>query len=460
MGARAPPTGLAYDPIMLKHGCACGAHAPTHPEHGGRLQSVWARLCETGLAARAERTRPRKATFEELQSVHTEAHVSVFGGRSREGGGAGAGAGAGSVRQLVRLACGGLGVDSDTAWSEAHTAPAARMAAGAVLDLAVRTAKGDLRNGFAVVRPPGHHAEPNQAMGFCFFNSVAVAARILHTKHRLQRILIVDWDVHHGNGTQQIFYEESSVLYMSIHRHDDGNFFPGTGAATEAGSGAGLGYTVNVAWSSGTSPPLGDAEYLAAFRSVIMPIAKEYDPEIVLVSCGFDAGVGHPAPLGGYQVSAACFAHMTRALAALAGGRVVLALEGGYDLPAVCDCAQECVRALLGERQAPPAYTELARQPHARAQDALRTTIAVHAQHWRSLKRSAALVGLSALEAAPTSLRRQTERDADTAAAMATLSMHTMHHADVPAAGLDHDLRSAESSRSVSEEPMEQDEGK
>ncbi|CAH0692108.1 unnamed protein product [Spodoptera exigua] len=459
VGARTPATGLAYDALMLKHGCACGAHAPTHPEHGGRLQSVWARLCETGLVARAERTRPRKATFEELQSVHSEAHVAVFGGRGAGGGGAGA---LGGVRQLVRLACGGLGVDSDTAWSDAHTPAAARAAAGAVLDLAVRTAKGELRNGFAVVRPPGHHAEPNQAMGFCFFNSVAIAARILHTRHRLQRILIVDWDVHHGNGTQQIFYSDPHVLYMSIHRHDDGNFFPGTGAASEAGAGPGLGYTVNVAWCGGTNPPLADAEYLAAFRSVIMPIAKEYDPEIVLVSCGFDAAAGHPAPLGGYQVSAACFAHMTRELQQLAGGRVVLALEGGYDLPAMCDCAQECVRALLGERGAAPALAELARVPHARAQAALRATIAVHAATWRGLKRGADLLAVSALDAAPAVAaarlgRLQTERDAaDTCQAMATLSMHQPAHTHHQPS----DHRSADSSRSVSEEPMEQDEGK
>ncbi|KAJ8731080.1 hypothetical protein PYW07_004244 [Mythimna separata] len=452
VGARTPATGLAYDALMLKHGCACGAHAPTHPEHSGRLQSVWARLCETGLVARAERTRPRKATFEELQSVHSEAHVAAFGGRGREGG----------VRQLVRLACGGLGVDSDTAWADAHTPAAARAAAGAVLDLAVRTAKGELRNGFAVVRPPGHHAEPNQAMGFCFFNSVAVAARILHTRHRLQRILIVDWDVHHGNGTQQIFYSDPHVLYMSIHRHDDGNFFPGTGAATEAGAGPGLGYTVNVAWCGGTNPPLADAEYLAAFRTVIMPIAKEYDPEIVLVSCGFDAAAGHPAPLGGYNVSAACFAHMTRELSQLANGKLVLALEGGYDLPAMCDCAQECVRALLGDRAAAPALSELARPPHPRAQEALRATLGVHGAHWRGLKRGAALLAMSALDAAPAVAalrlgRLQTERDAaDTCQAMATLSMHQQAQPDKPPPA----LRSAESSRSVSEEPMEQDEGK
>ncbi|XP_063825987.1 histone deacetylase 4-like [Ostrinia nubilalis] len=371
VGARAPATGLAYDPLMLKHGCGCGAHAPTHPEHGGRLQSVWARLCETGLSARTERTRPRKATLEELQSVHTEAHVLTFAGRGR---------GEGGVRQLVRLACGGVGVDADTAWSEAHTPPAARMAAGAVLDLALRTARGDLRNGFAVVRPPGHHAEPNQAMGFCFFNSVGVAARLLHTRLRLQRVLVVDWDVHHGNGTQQMFYEDPHVLYISLHRHDDGNFFPGTGAAAECGAGAGLGLTVNVAWPA--APPHGDAEYLAAFRSVVMPIAKEYDPEMVLVSCGFDAAAGHPAPLGGYSVSPACFAHMTADLMTLAGGKVVLSLEGGYDLPAVCDCAEACVRALLGERLPPPPLAELARAPHPAAQRALKATHAVHEHHW------------------------------------------------------------------------------
>lgn len=324
VSAGAAPTGLAYDPVMLKHGCGCGAHGPLHPEHGGRLQSVWARLLETGLAARAERTRPRKATLDELQAVHTERHALLFGGRARP---------ADPRRlQLVRLACGGLGVDSDTAWSEQHTAAAARMAAGAVLDLALRTARGELRNGFAVVRPPGHHAEPGQAMGFCFFNSVAVAARLLHRRLRVRRVLVVDWDVHHGNGTQQIFYDDPHVLYVSLHRHDDGNFFPGTGAPAECGSGPGLGYNVNVAWSGGLDPPLGDAEYLAAFRSVVMPVAREYDPELVLVSCGFDAARGHPAPLGGYQVSAACFAHMTRDLMQLANGKVYIIYRRTYSV--------------------------------------------------------------------------------------------------------------------------------
>lgn len=185
------------------------------------------------------------------------------------------------------------------------------------------------------------------------------------------------------------------MLYISLHRHDDGNFFPGTGAASECGAGPGLGYTVNVAWPG--SPPLADAEYLAAFRTVVMPIAKEYDPELVLVSCGFDAAAGHPAPMGGYNVSAACFAHMTRELMSLAGGKVVLSLEGGYDLAAMCDCAQECVRALLGERLAAPSLSELARAPAPHAQAALRTALAAQSPHWPVVSATRSDLGRSLL---------------------------------------------------------------
>lgn len=181
-----------------------------------------------------------------------------------------------------------------------------------------------------MVRPPGSHAEHQQAMGFCYFNSVAIAARHLQYRLNLKRILIVDWDVHHGNGLQQTFYDDPSVLYISLHRHDDGNFFPGTGSVNEVGNGPGVGFNVNIPWNGTLQPPMGDAEYLAAFRTIVMPIARQFDPEIVLVACGFDGASGHPPPLGGYQISAACFGAMTQQLMTLAGGRVVLALEGGY----------------------------------------------------------------------------------------------------------------------------------
>lgn len=273
-------TGLAFDNIMLKHTCACGNNA-AHPEHSGRLQSVWARLAETGLANRCDRLRSRKATIEELQTVHTESHALLFGSNQLNRQKIEA-----SRTCFVRLACGGVGVDLDTTWNEHFTASAARMAAGCVIDLAFKTTKGDINNGFAVVRPPGHHAESDLAMGFCYFNSIAIAAKLMRQRlPEIRRVLIVDWDVHHGNGTQQAFYEDDTVLYVSIHRHDDGNFFPGTGGPTECGAGTGLGFNVNIAWSGGLNPPLGDAEYLAAFRTLVMPIAREFAPDIVLVSC-------------------------------------------------------------------------------------------------------------------------------------------------------------------------------
>uniref|UniRef100_A0A672RNQ8 Histone deacetylase n=1 Tax=Sinocyclocheilus grahami TaxID=75366 RepID=A0A672RNQ8_SINGR len=257
-------TGLVYDSQMLKHQCACGDNS-SHPEHAGRIQSIWSRLQERGLRGQCESIRGRKATLEELQSVHTERHVLLYGTNplnrlkldNRKL------AGILSQRMFVMLPCGGVGVDNDTIWNEMHTSTASRLAAGSVTELAFRVAKGELKNGFAVVRPPGHHADPSNPMGFCFFNSVAIAAKQLQQKLSASKILIVDWDVHHGNGTQEIFYNDPSVLYISLHRYDNGNFFPGSGGPAEVGSGAGEGFNVNVAWTGGLEPPMGDAEYLA-----------------------------------------------------------------------------------------------------------------------------------------------------------------------------------------------------
>ncbi|PIK56671.1 putative histone deacetylase 4 isoform X7 [Apostichopus japonicus] len=342
-------TGLAYDTMMLKHQCICNNNA-NHPEHPGRLQSIWARLQGTGLVSRCEKIKVRKATFEELQSCHSEGYVLFFGtsqpNRSKIDPKKLA---CMPKRNFTWLPCGGFGVDTDTIWNDLHSPSAVRMAAGAVIELAFKVAAGELKNGLAIVRPPGHHAETSQAMGFCFFNSIAIAAKQLRTKLKLNKILIVDWDVHHGNSTQKIFYEDQHVLYISLHRHDDGNFFPGTGAPDECGCGSGLGYNVNIAWHGGLDPAMGDAEYMAAFRTVVLPIAKEFSPDVVLVSAGFDAAVGHPAPLGGYQVSPQCFGYMTKQLLSLAGGRVVLVLEGGYDLQSICDSSEVCTQVLLGE---------------------------------------------------------------------------------------------------------------
>uniref|UniRef100_A0AAY4EEU3 histone deacetylase n=1 Tax=Denticeps clupeoides TaxID=299321 RepID=A0AAY4EEU3_9TELE len=374
-------TGLVYDSQMLKHQCTCGDNS-SHPEHAGRIQSIWSRLQERGLRSQCETIRGRKATLEELQSVHSEKHVLLFGtnplnrlkiDRCKI-------TGLLSQRMFVMLPCGGLGVDSDTVWNEMHTSTASRMAAGSVTDLALKVAQGELRNGFAVVRPPGHHATHSQPMGFCFFNSVAIAAKQLQQKLNVSKILIVDWDVHHGNGTQEVFYDDPSILYISLHRYDDGTFFPGTGGPEEVGIGAGVGFNVNMAWTGGLNPPMGDAEYLAAFRTVVMPIAHEFSPDVVLVSSGFDAVEGHSEALGGYRVSAKCFGFLTRKLMELAGGRLILALEGGHDLTAICDASEVCVSTLLGKELEPLSQEVLQQRPCANAVCSLRRVIQVQSK--------------------------------------------------------------------------------
>ncbi|KAJ7424487.1 hypothetical protein WISP_28448 [Willisornis vidua] len=319
---------------------------------------------------------------------------------------------------FVRLPCGGVGVDSDTIWNEVHSAGAARLAVGCVIELVFKVATGELKNGFAVVRPPGHHAEESTPMGFCYFNSVAIAAKLLQQRLNVSKILIVDWDVHHGNGTQQAFYNDPNVLYISLHRYDDGNFFPGSGAPDEVGTGAGVGFNVNMAFTGGLDPPMGDTEYLTAFRTVVMPIANEFAPDVVLVSSGFDAVEGHPTPLGGYNLSAKCFGYLTKQLMGLAGGRVVLALEGGHDLTAICDASEACVAALLGNELDPLPEKVFQQRANANAVHSMEKVIEIHSKYWHSLQRSASTVGYSLVEAQ----KCETE-EAETVTAMASLSV-------------------------------------
>ncbi|XP_013363567.1 PREDICTED: histone deacetylase 4 isoform X7 [Chinchilla lanigera] len=406
-------TGLVYDTLMLKHQCTCG-NTNSHPEHAGRIQSIWSRLQETGLRGKCECVRGRKATLEELQTVHSEAHTLLYGtnplNRQKLD--------SSLTSVFVRLPCGGVGVDSDTIWNEVHSSGAARLAVGCVVELVFKVATGELKNGFAVVRPPGHHAEESTPMGFCYFNSVAVAARLLQQRLNVSRILIVDWDVHHGNGTQQAFYSDPGVLYVSLHRYDDGNFFPGSGAPDEVGTGPGVGFNVNMAFTGGLDPPMGDTEYLAAFRTVVMPIANEFAPDVVLVSSGFDAVEGHPTPLGGYNLSAKCFGYLTKQLMGLAGGRIVLALEGGHDLTAICDASEACVSALLGNELEPLPEKVLQQRPNANAVRSMEKVMEIHSQYWRCLQRVSSTAGHSLIEA-----QKCENEEAETVTAMASLSV-------------------------------------
>ena len=253
-----------------------------------------------------EEVRPRPATREELESIHTPAYIDLVASTAG--------------KPHVRL-------DADTSTC-ARSYEAALLAAGGLLELIKAVMKGQLDNGFALVRPPGHHAENDHAMGFCIFNNVAIGAEYAMRHFSVKRLLIVDWDVHHGNGTQKSFYEDPRVLYFSVHRH--GFFYPGTGAATEIGAGKGKGFNVNVPLSTGC----GDAEYRNIFERFLKPIALEYRPELILVSAGFD--IHYDDPLGGMQVTEKGFARMTQVLAeiaeATARGRMVITLEGGYDI--------------------------------------------------------------------------------------------------------------------------------
>lgn len=337
-------TGLVDEEAFLLH------RAPyEHPEHPGRLVAIRERLKADGLAARCRRVPARPASDAELLAVHTAAHLARVGATAQH-----------SFAQL----------DPDT-YTSRESASVARLAAGGLVALVEEVRSGICGNGFALLRPPGHHAEADRAMGFCLFNNVAVAAMAAR-RSGARRVLIVDWDLHHGNGTQHVFEEDPGVLYFSTHQFP---FYPGTGEVPEVGRGAGRGFTVNVAWPAG----MGDPDYLAAFDRVLLPIAHSFAPDLVLVSCGFDAA--HGDLLGSMRVTAAGFAAMTRRVSSLAGGRVVLALEGGYDLEAIAAAAAACTGVLLGD--SPPEAQ--AGRPNAAAERVLHKVVETQRAFWPGL---------------------------------------------------------------------------
>jgi acetoin utilization deacetylase AcuC-like enzyme len=287
---------LLEDPRFRDHAGPRG-----HPERPERLVAV-----ATALAARSEalaRIAPRPAHDDELLRVHTPGHLRTLRA-----------AGAHAPTQL----------DPDT-YLGARSVEVAELAAGGLIELCRAVARGEAETGHAAVRPPGHHAEADRAMGFCLYNNVAVAARALQAQEGVGRVLILDWDVHHGNGTQHSFEEDPSVLYFSTHQFP---YYPGTGAFGEAGVGRGAGTTVNVPMPAGC----GDAEYVGALQRLFAPVARAFRPDVVLVSCGFDAH--RDDPLAAMDVSGEGFLAMAAIVRAaadeLCGGRVVFALEGGY----------------------------------------------------------------------------------------------------------------------------------
>ena len=303
---------------------------PQHPEHAGRIEAVWRQLDAEGLSEQLLHISPSPATDEQIRAVHSHEHLNRLVAVSQND-------------RMVRL-------DPDT-YALPVSLEVARLAAGAVIGAVDEVASGRADNGLAIVRPPGHHATGDRQMGFCLLNNIAIGARHAQANHQIEKVLILDYDVHHGNGTQDIFYRDPSIIFISIHQSP---FYPGTGALTEIGEGDGRGYTLNVPISGGH----GDAAYQQIFADVIWPAAERFDPDLMLISAGFDAH--WVDPLASMQLTLTGYDHLARECMNMAerfcGGRIVFVMEGGYDLQALAHGWCNFARALLGQDGISDAY--------------------------------------------------------------------------------------------------------
>lgn len=311
-------TGFLYDPRFREHYPGKG-----HPESPERLAVSAAYLAKLPWFSQLQSLAPQPAAEEWLHQIHSADYVK----RARE-------------------ACeyGEPYLDTPDVGISSNSFEIAKLAAGGGLELVDQMMAGKIENGFALLRPPGHHAEKDFAMGFCLFNNIAILARYLQKKYGLEKIAILDWDVHHGNGTQHSFYEDPSVLYASLHQFP---FYPGTGAAHEAGEGRGQGATLNCPMAAGS----GDAEYEAAFHEKVLPKLESFKPDAVLISAGFDAHENDP--LASMRLSTPFFGWMTERLMEIAAkhskGRLISLLEGGYNLNDLPRCIEVHLKAISGK---------------------------------------------------------------------------------------------------------------
>ncbi|HKW14588.1 MAG TPA: histone deacetylase [Candidatus Krumholzibacteria bacterium] len=339
-------TGFFTDATFLRH------HNPDgHPERVERLEAMLRLASRCGEFGVTQLPVTRRATHDELARVHSREHIGKIA--------------ATAGRDFVML-------DPDT-FTSPDSYDCALLAAGGALDAVDRVMSGELDNAFVAARPPGHHAESRRAMGFCLFSNIAVAAAHARAAHRLERVMIIDWDVHHGNGTQEIFWNDGRVLFVSLHQFP---FYPGTGAFEEMGGPDAVGMTVNIPLAGG----FGDEEWIAAFRRVVMPLGDQFMPELVLLSAGFDAHVDDP--LGGMRVTESGFAAMADAVLTIANthakGKLVALLEGGYNIAALEASVEHVLRRMSGENK--PTEPPLSEGRFAPVHAMLR---AVHAGHWK-----------------------------------------------------------------------------
>ena len=322
--------GFVYDPIYLKHDTG------QHIENAKRLEAIISHLEQTQLKQQLTHIKPHAASTEELSLVHHKHYISHIQGKAHKGGG---------------------WLDADTVMSP-DSYQAAIYAAGGVIRATEAVINGEVDSAFALVRPPGHHATSQRAMGFCLFNNVAIATKYALANYKLERILIIDFDVHHGNGTQDTFYDNPQVLYISTHQYP---FYPGTGGIDETGAGEAKGTTVNIPLPAGC----GDAEYLQTFEQIIVPAARRFNPRLILVSAGYDPHWADGLAL--MQVGVTGFGQMVKIIKELANelcsGRLVFTLEGGYNLTALAASIKATFDVLLGNTniedplgQSPPRF--------------------------------------------------------------------------------------------------------
>ncbi len=313
----ASKTGIVKDYRYLNH--ETGAY---HPETPKRLEAMYEMIESPDMQGKFVEIEPRHAAHEEIEVIHQSSYIEQVA------------ATAGKAHTSL---------DPDTSTSP-ESYDAAKLAVGGLCNAIDSVVKGEVNNAFAFIRPPGHHAGPNRAAGFCIFNNIAIGALHAINNHNMERILIVDWDLHHGNGTQHSFYEDPRILFFSTHQYP---FYPGTGSVQEIGRGAGEGYTINVPLRSGP----GNGEYLRIFRRILQPVALEFKPDMIMLSVGFD--IYYKDPLGGMKVTPEGFGMLTRVLLDIAdsccGGKFVATLEGGYHIAGITESAKVVLNEMCGE---------------------------------------------------------------------------------------------------------------
>lgn len=312
-------TAYVTHPLYIDH------DFPGHPEHAGRIKAVWRELESSGITPRLLKLTPDEISDAQVLSVHTEGYLNIL--------------------NMLPIQERTIMLDPDT-YALPETGEIARLSAGGVVLAVDAVMSGQAQNAMACVRPPGHHALVERGMGFCILGNVPIAVKHAQKKYGVERVLVVDFDVHHGNGTQDMFYSDPSVLFISTHQYP---FYPGTGRAEETGAGQGKGTTLNIPLPPGT----GDKGFMRVYEQLVWPAARRFKPELIVVSAGFDAHWRDP--LAQLRLSLTGYAHLTRELKRMAdelcGGKIVFAMEGGYDLEALAHGWRNIAHVLLGESE-------------------------------------------------------------------------------------------------------------